>query len=184
MPPSGQPAPPPRQTTPSEQNRPIKPLFNSDQLRSVGGQSAGAAKQAQAMLEQAGIDMEIAAKVLILAVLSGIVAAFLDEILGLPSNALRFAFGWMIAALNGPTYLIFKGGKPNLAGVIMSAVAGLIALMFWFIIMEIIGGDYGLSFGMNIFKVWLTGLIVGLIGFGWVAMLGYLPKEVLSRFNK
>jgi hypothetical protein len=185
VPPTGQqpPAPPPRQAPPSEQKTPIKPLFSSDQLRSVSEQSAGAAKQAQVMMQQAGIDMEIAAKVIILAVLSGILAAFLDEILGLPTNALRFTFGWMIAALNGPTYLILKGGKPDLAGVIIAAAAGLISLMFWFIIEEIIGGDYGLSFGMNLFKVWLTGIIVGLIGFGWVAGLRYLPKDVLSRFK-
>lgn len=133
-------------------------------------------------MQQAGIDLELAAKVLVLAAVSGLLAAFLDEILGLPTNVLRFSFGWMIAALSGAAYLVLKG-KPDLGGLIVAGAAGLVALTFWFIIMEIIGGEYGLSFGMNIFKAWLTGIISGLLGYGWVAGLNYLPKDILSRFQ-
>jgi hypothetical protein len=186
MPPSNQQPPPPasRPAPPPEQKTPIRPIFDHEQLRSMPQQPAAGntAKQAQAMMQQAGIDLEIAVKVLALAVVSGIMAAFLDEILGLPTNALRFTFGSLLAALNGPTYLILKG-KPDLAGAIAAAVAGLLAFMFWFIIMEIIGGEFGPSYGLNIFKVWITGIIVGLLGFGWVAGLHYLPKDILSRLK-
>ena len=86
---------------------------------------------------------------------SGLVAAVLDEVLGLPTEALRLTFGWMIAALNGANYAFFKRHDDR-AGLLMSAVAGLVAFVMWFIVMEIIGGDFGLSYGLNVFKAIVT----------------------------
>ena len=97
----------------------------------------------------------------------GLAAAVLDEVLGLPTEALRLTFGWMIAALNGANYAFFKRHDDR-AGLLMSAVAGLVAFVVWFIVMKIIGGDFGLSYCLNVFKAIVTGIIAGIIGFGLV----------------
>jgi hypothetical protein len=148
-------------------------------------------KRIQGVLDQLGIELNLAIKVLIVAAVSGILAVLLDEILGLPSGALVFSFSWFIAVLNGPTYAFFKG-KDDVPGVIMAGVAGLVTLFVWFIVMKIIGGDVKdiKTFAhhdlltiwfddINILKAMLTGIIVGLIGFGWFAGLRRLPAKFL-----
>jgi len=148
-------------------------------------------KRIQGILDQLGIELNLAVKVLIVAAVSAILAVLLDEIIGLPSSALVFSFSWMIAALNGPTYAFFKG-KDDLPGVIMAGVAGLVTLFVWFIVMKVIGGDVKdiKSFehhdlltiwfdDINILKAMITGIIVGLIGFGWFAGLRRLPAKFL-----
>jgi hypothetical protein len=135
-------------------------------------------RQVEDVVDQLGIDLNLGIKVLIVAAVSGLVAAVLDEVLGLPTGSLRFTFGWMIAALNGATYAFFKNHDDR-AGLIMSAVAGLVAFLLWYIVTEIIGGDFGLSWGLNVFKAIVTGIIVGLIGFGWFALIRRLPEKLV-----
>jgi hypothetical protein len=140
----------------------------------------GAMSQAEGMLAQLGIDINLAAKALILAVVAGIVAALLDEILGLPTTSLRLAFGWFVPVLAGMTYALLKG-KENVPGLIVGAVAGWFAFLFWFIVMEIIGGEFSLSWGMNVFKVTISGIIMGLLGVGWLALVRILPERIIPR---
>ncbi len=156
------------QTPPSPQGKP-----------SQGRQADEVMQQAQQMVTQLGIDINTGIMVLVLAVVSAIVAALLDEILGLPTNALLFTFGWIVAALNGPTYAILKGAY-NLPGLIMSAVAGLVAFLVWYIAYDIVSNSY-LTYNFNVFKTILTGAIVGVVAFGWIVLLHRLPKNLLSR---
>lgn len=160
------------QTPPS--SGPGKPIRNPRGASS----SAGVMRQAEDAVAQFGVDLNLAVKVLIVAAVSGLAAAVLDEVLGLPTSSLRFTFGWMIAALNGATYAFFKH-RDDRAGLVMSAVAGLVAFVVWFIVMEIIGGEFGLSWGLNVFKAIVTGIIGGLIGFGWFALLRKLPDKLI-----
>ncbi|NDJ77113.1 MAG: hypothetical protein GYB65_12735 [Chloroflexi bacterium] len=124
--------------------------------------------------ERLDLDLDIAAKVLVVAILSGIVAAFFDEILDLPTSALLFTFGGFIAALNGLTYNVFKG-KSDVAGLVMGAVAGMLAFTLWFVTLKIIGEIRG----ANVFKTALTGIVVGMLACGWMALLRVLPQKFL-----
>jgi len=163
-------SPPPRTPPPG----PGQPIRSPRRAPS----SASAMRQVEDVVDQLGIDLNLGIKVLIVAAVSGLVAAVLDEVLGLPTGSLRFTFGWMIAALNGATYAFFKNHDDR-AGLIMSAVAGLVAFLLWYIVTEIIGGDFGLSWGLNVFKAIVTGIIVGLIGFGWFALMRRLPEKLV-----
>jgi uncharacterized membrane protein YvlD (DUF360 family) len=134
-------------------------------------------KQTQQALDQVGIEINLAIKVLIAAAIFGAVAAIVDRILSLPTDALFFLFGYIVAAINGPTYAFLKG-KDNLAGIIMSAVDGFIALLIWWIVVKILGGQVGGKFyadQLNFWKVLLDGIILGLVGWGWYAILRRLP---------
>jgi hypothetical protein len=162
---NGPPTPPPG---------PGKPIYNPRSTPS----RASAMRQVEDIVDQLGINPNLGIKVLIVAVVSGLAAAVLDKVLGLPTEALRFTFGWVIAALNGATYAFFKNHDDR-AGLIMSAVAGLVAFVVWFIVMEVIGGEFGLSYGLNIFKAIVTGIIAGLIGFGWFALMRKLPDKLI-----
>ncbi|MBN1967399.1 MAG: hypothetical protein JW910_22285 [Anaerolineae bacterium] len=133
-------------------------------------------KQLEGLVAQLNIDLNMATKVLVFALLAGIVGALLDEVLSLPTNALVFTFGGLVAALVGPAYAFFKK-KDDLPGLIMAAVGGLVTLLVWFIVMEIISDTWGL----NVFKIMLTGAIVGMISFGWFALLRILPDKFLPR---
>lgn len=149
-------------------------------------------KRAQTTLAPLGIDFTIAIKVLIIAVVSGLLAALLDQIVGLPTGALAFSFSWFVAALNGPTYAFFKG-KDDLAGVVMAAVAGLVTLFFWFIMLKILVGSnpkieslsahnllvYWFDHYLNILKAMLSGILVGLLSYGWFAGLRRLPAKFI-----
>jgi hypothetical protein len=128
------------------------------------------------------IEREIAVKTLILAAASGIVAALVDRVIQLPTQTLLFAFSEFIVALNGPTYAQFKG-KDTLAGAIMSAVNGLVTLVLWWISAKIVGtakianpADY-----YNLIELFLEGALVGLIGFGWFALVHRLQLMKIGR---
>jgi uncharacterized membrane protein YvlD (DUF360 family) len=139
-------------------------------------------KQTQEVLDRFGIEIDLAIKVLIAAVVFGLVAAVVDRVLSLPTDALAFLFGWIVAAVNGPTYAFLKG-KDNLAGVIMSAVNGFIALLAWWIVAKILGGQVVSKLEadqLNFWKVLLDGVILGLVGWGWFALLRRLPARLLS----
>jgi hypothetical protein len=137
-------------------------------------------RQVDQTLNQLGIDRDIALKVLIVSAAAGLVAALLDEIIGLPTGSLRFVFGWFVPALCGPVYAFYLKSD-NLAGLISSAVAGAVAFLVWFLVTELIGEKYGLSYGTNILKAIITGAIVGLVSFGWFAGLRRLPDRILPR---
>lgn len=149
-------------------------------------------EQAGAALDALGVDRLVALKALAVAAVAGLLAALLDAILGLPAGTLVFAFGWIVAALNGPAYAIWRG-KTDRAAWVMAAVAGLVAYLVWFIVMEILTGEpnwredeinaYNVFKSwrneyMNILKVMLTGAIVGLLGLAWHALLPLVPSNL------
>lgn len=138
-------------------------------------------KRAQDVLNQLGIDTPIALKVLVLAVVSALLAAILDRILKLPADSLPVLLGGFIAVINGLTYA-YLVKKENLTGAIMAAVAGFVALLVWWIATKIIGDqDTGFNFTYNPADAWnfgevlLDGVLLGLLGFGWLALLKRLP---------
>ncbi|HVO70689.1 MAG TPA: hypothetical protein VMT24_11620 [Aggregatilineaceae bacterium] len=141
-------------------------------------------KQTQEVLNRLGIDVDLAIKVLISAVVFGLVAALVDRIFALPSDALLFMFGYIVAVINGPTYSVLKG-KDDLAGVIMAAVDGFIALLAWWLLRKVLGDQSEGVFKVNpadqwnFWKVLLDGVILGLVGFGWFALLRRLPAKLL-----
>ena len=137
--------------------------------------------QALRRLDQLGIEPALGTRVLIFAVVSGIVAAIIDRVLDLPTGALMFMFGWgLIAALNGPTYLFAKG-KESTAALVMSAVTGFVALLAWWIVTKLVGErDFGYNpaDALNLFEVLITGVVVGLLSYGWFVLLRWLPGKM------
>ena len=133
------------------------------------------AKQAEKMLTGIGVDLTTAVQSLAIALVAGVIAALLDEILGLPTNALRFAFGWMgvVAVLSGMIYPVLKR-KEDLAGLLVGMTSGAVGYLAWFIVFEIISSTYN----YNIFKAILSGLILGALGVGWLALLRFLPSRL------
>lgn len=146
-------------------------------------------EKVQAALLRIEMDPIIAVKVLIVAAASGVLAGLLDAILGLPGGVLMFSFGWLVAALNGPAYAIWRG-RIDKASVIASAVVGIVALLLWYIVVEIIVGEpdfedspYFFFQGireeyMNLIDVFLTGAVVGLLSLGWYALLPLIPNRI------
>ncbi len=156
------------------QNQPQPPRKSQFQAGGVGG-------QALRVLDQLGIETGLGLRVLIIAVVSGVVAAIIDIVLELPTETLWFMFGMgLIAALNGPTYLFAKG-KESIAATIMSAVTGFVALLAWWIITKIAGErDFGYNPAdiLNLLEVLVCGVVVGLLSYGWFALLRWLPGKV------
>lgn len=144
-------------------------------------------KRAQDVLAQLGIDTPIAIIVLVLALASGLIAAILDRILELPADSLPVLLGGFIAVINGPTYAFLKK-KDDRAGAIMAVVAGIVALLIWWIVTKIIGDqDMGYNFTYNPADAWnfgevlLDGLLLGLLGYGWFVLLKRLPSMIGSK---
>lgn len=142
-------------------------------------------KQANVWMDQMGIDRAAAIKVLILALVAGIVGALIDRILELPTGALAFWFGGFVAAINGPTYAFIKG-RPSRSALLMSAVSGLVAFFAWWLITKLIGDrdmgfyEYNPADGINLLEALITGILVGLISYGWFALIRRLPDDLLS----
>mgnify|MGYP001146672253 CR=1 FL=1 len=127
------------------------------------------------LLAQLGIDARLAARALIIAVLAAALGALLDEILGLPGTTLRVTFGGtLVAGLSGLTYAYFKG-REDAPGLIMAAVGGLVAYTVWYIVRDIVGFA-GLN--MNVFKAMVSGVLAGILGFGWLVLLREVTKRV------
>ncbi len=152
-------------------------------------QAGEAMQQAERVANQLGIDINAGLVAVVVAIVSGIVTAILDRLFKLPTGTFMFAFGvgaGMIAVINGPVYALLKGGKDSLAGVIMAVISGFVALLFWWITTKIIGdrdmGYYTLNYadGYGFFKILLSGILGGLIGYGWYALVRRLPTR-LSR---
>jgi len=159
------------------QNQPQPPGRPQFQAGDVGG-------RALRTLDQLGIEPGLALKVLVIAVVSGVVAALIDRVLELPDGVLWFMFGWgLISALNGPTYLFAKG-KESIAATVMSAVTGFVALLAWWIVTKLIGerGEdmfrYNPADALNLFEVLVCGIVVGLLSYGWFVLLRRLPARI------
>ncbi|NLX09501.1 MAG: hypothetical protein GXY36_07575 [Chloroflexi bacterium] len=162
--PVGQYPPPPEQIASQQRGSPIQRQA-----------AANWSKQADSLLDQLNIDRNLALKVVIIALVSGAVAALLDEILGLPTAALQFRLGGFVAALSGGAYAYYTR-KSDLPCAIMGFVAGALAFVAWFLVMEIISETWTL----NVLKAIVTGGVSGLIGCGWFAILQRLPYRLLS----
>jgi len=173
-------SPSPRQAPSPEQHRPAMP---SRQVTRPSIQTDNVMAQVNQVLSTVGLDLETALKVLVLAAAAAILSALLDAILGLPTQTLLFAFGQVVTVLVGASYAIIRG-KTDLGGVIMAVLAGVITLEIYFILMEIIGGDFPWTYYMNVFKAFIMGVILGLVGFGWVALLRAIPADLLGRVKR
>jgi len=181
------PAPVDTPVTHSEAPPPPRPASEpppADNIRSLPPRPTGPAissgdfwrMRSDTLLAQLGIDGRLAGRVLIIAVIAAALGAVLDEILGLPGTSLRASFGGtLVAGLSGLSYAYFKG-REDAPGLIMAAVAGLVAYLVWYIVSEIIGTVYA----MNIFKAMVSGALAGMLGFGWLALLHRLPDRLLK----
>ncbi|GAB4418410.1 MAG: hypothetical protein Kow00106_14420 [Anaerolineae bacterium] len=137
--------------------------------------------QAQALrvLDQLGIETGVGLQVIIVALVSGVVAALIDRILDLPTDALVFMFGWgLIAALNGPLYYLLKGSKESVAATVMAAVGGFLALLAWWIVTKLVGErDFGYNPAdqYNLLELFVSGVVMGLVSYGWFVLVRRLP---------
>jgi len=146
--------------------------------------------QAQRALDQLGIETGLGLQVIIVALVSGVIAALIDRILDLPTDALVFMFGvGLIAALNGPLYYLLKGNKESLAATVMAAVSGFLALLAWWIVIKLIAGEKIFGYRsidelfssntadqLNLLEVLISGVVVGLLSYGWFVLAHRLPK--------
>ncbi len=138
--------------------------------------------QAQRILDQLGIEAGLGLQVVIIALVAGVIGALIDRILELPTGTLQFAFGGaLIAALGGPLYYLLKGSKESVAATVMSAVSGFLALLAWWIVTKIIGerGEgifkYNPADALDFLDVLVSGVIVGLLSYGWFVLVRRLP---------
>jgi len=127
-----------------------------------------------------GIDIPLAINTIIIAFVGAVLAAVLDVVLGLPTNALRFAFGWPVAALAGATYSYYTRGY-RLPAIIMAVVNGMIALLVYYVVAELLGYNGFWTWQMNVLKALVTGLVLGLVGFGWFYVVRRVPPPHQPR---
>jgi hypothetical protein len=130
------------------------------------------------LLDRLGIEANIAAKTLLIAVCFGVSAALLDRIINLPTPALLFSLREFTAVLNGPSYALLKR-KDTLAGAIMAVVAGVTTLFVWWLVTKIVGSAKIISpaDAYNLPRLLLEGALAGLLSFGWLALLRRLPEH-------
>jgi hypothetical protein len=169
--------------------------FNRERLQAQVGDVS---KQAQEALVGMGVDLNTGLLVVILAAVSAILAALLDAILGLPGGLIDFAFGWIVVALNAPTYAIIKK-QAKLDGLLVAGFIGFFTALIWYIVASILMGkpdysDYQNNATHALYKAWvddmgfidalITGIVVGLLSFGWVFLLYFLPDRVRAYLPK
>ncbi|HEX3052790.1 MAG TPA: hypothetical protein VHP83_19180 [Aggregatilineaceae bacterium] len=131
-------------------------------------------RRAQVELDRAGINSDIAAKVLFIALVTGLFAGLFS----LLSADHVLLFGGLIAAVNGITYAIFKR-EEDLAGLIVAMIAGMTAILFWFIMTAIV--DRLDAANLNLFQTLFVGLTFGGLGFSWIALLDFLRERFVSK---
>jgi len=133
--------------------------------------------------EQLGFDTKVGIQVIVVAVVSGIIAALVDRLVDLPTDTLVFMFGWgLIAALNGPLYYFLKGNKGSVAATVMSAVSGFLALLAWWIVIELVGDSttsYVVAESLNLLEMVVSGVVVGLLSYGWFVLMHWLPGKIV-----
>ncbi len=138
--------------------------------------------QAQRVLDQLGIETGLGLQTVIIALVAGVIGALIDRILELPTGTLQFAFGGaLIAALGGPLYYLLKGSKESVAATVMGAVNGFLALLAWWIATKLIGEreagilKYNPADNLDFLDVLVSGVIVGLLSYGWFVLVRRLP---------
>ncbi len=138
--------------------------------------TSGLAASTSSYASNLGIDVPLAVNTLIIAFVGAVVAAVLDVVIGLPTEVLRLTLGWLVAALAGATYSFYTRGYRTPA-IIMAAVNGMVAMLVYFVVYELIGDEFGLTWQMNVFKALVTGFVLGLVGFGWFYILRRIPAQ-------
>lgn len=157
--------PPAENVTPLPQ-RPTRPALSSGEYWR---------RRSDNLLVQLGIDARLATRVLVIAVIAAALGALLDEVLGLPGTALRASFGGtLVAGLSGLSYAYFKG-REDAPGLIMAAVAGLVGYLVWYLVKDLLGFA---DSQLNVLKAMVSGALAGMLGFGWLALLHWLPDRL------
>lgn len=128
------------------------------------------------LVSQFGLDLTLLSQTGIIALVSGILAAILDELLGLPMNNLAFTLGGMIGTLNGLTYASLKRCVDR-ACLGTGILNGWVAYMAWYFTLQIITSDSSLIAGTDWFEATITGIVAGALGVGWFAVAFLLPKR-------
>lgn len=131
------------------------------------------------LLGQFGFDTSLVVQTLVVALLSGIVAALLDEGLGLPGANVALTFGGMIGVLNGLTYACFKRCADRTC-LTTALVNGWLATMAWYLTLRIVVSDAALIAGMDWFEATITGIVAGALGYLWYTVMHAVPK-LLAR---
>lgn len=131
------------------------------------------------LLGQFGFDTALVVQTLAIALLSGIIAALLDEGVGLPGENVALTFGGMIGVLNGLTYTCFKR-RADRTGIVTALVNGWVATMAWYFTLQIVVSDAVLISGMDWFEATITGIVAGALGYAWFTIIHSVPK-LLAR---
>ncbi len=131
-------------------------------------------RRVQTGLNRAGIDTGVASKVLFVALLTGLLGGFFS----LLSADHVLLFGGLVAAMNGIGYAIFKR-EEDLAGLLVAMIAGMTAILFWFIMTAIVDRLDGAN--LNLFQALFVGLTFGGLGFSWIALLDYLRERFVPK---
>ncbi len=170
-----------------------------EQVEQMMGQVGG---QVTSALIAANVDLNVGGVALVVAAVTGLLAALLDRILGMP-GILLFTLGGFAALINGPVYAQMMQRKAktepadrpsatiDLAAIIVAVAAGLVVELVWYIITVIIVGSpksfsshnsYRFWFKdyTNFFKALITGPILGLLGLGWYWLVPRLPGDMAS----
>jgi hypothetical protein len=158
----GTPTPPPTAQAAAPAGRSSRPPIQMDEVQ----------QQAQAVITKLNISLNLAVLVLIIAAVAAVLSALLDVIIGLPTGALWFRFGWFVPALVGLVYPLLRG-KADRGGLAVSVAAGLVFMIVWYILAEILGDTF-----MNFPKALLVGIILSLCGYGWYVLLPFLRDKV------
>lgn len=172
---------------PSQTQSPPPPSGQKPAGRPQGEQVQAVLGQAKTMFDRLGIDTDTGVKTLLLAVAFGVIGGILDKIFEFPTGSFYLVFGIWAAVLNGFTYVFFQG-RESLAAVVMAAVNGFVALLLWWIVTKIVGDrtvvagfKYNPADEYSILEVLLTGVVAGLLGFGWYVGLGRLRGFKILR---
>lgn len=130
------------------------------------------------IFSQLGLDVTIVIQTLVIAVVSGAVAALLDELFDLPTRNIALTLGSVVAVLNGLTYASFKRCS-DLACLGTGLLNGWLAYMAWYFTLQVIISDAVLIAGKDWFEATITGIVAGAIGFAWIAAIRYMPPRRL-----
>lgn len=131
------------------------------------------------LLSQFGLDVKMLVRAIVIAVVSGILAAVLDEALSLPTQNVAFTLGGVIGVLNGLNYSCFKRCADG-ACFSTGVLNGWLATMAWYFTMQIIVDDAILIAGMDWFEATITGIVAGAVGFAWFLIVHTVSRQ-LSR---
>ncbi len=164
----------------SEQSNLVRhdaPLQGHGDVTPVGASDISPRRYSEDWFSQFNLDRTLVLQTLAIAVISGVLAAIIDEALALPVRNLAMTAGGMVGALNGMTYASLKRCHDR-SCLVTGLVNGWLAYMVWTFAVHVIGSDAGLVPGQNWFEATLTGLITGAFGFGWMAVVQSVPRRL------